>query len=569
YAFILSGKCAFAQLAPIPITPSTDTDAAAITSPRSDAVLDEQINESIKNEEQPKDDDLTEDPNVKPVSNITPEKQIEGKVESGGESAIFIKHILVEGSYLLTDEDITSITSEYENKELTLDDLKEVVGKINNTYYDYGVLTALAYLPPQEVQNNTVIIKVVEGKIGRLQVSGNKHTRAGYIKSAIHQKDGDIIYLPEMQKDILAFNRKNDVKLKARVRKGEEFGTSDIILELQESNPYHLGFSFDNTGRDTVGVFKGGVNVRHDSVLGFRDKLTASYGRSRSTNSVSTSYSIPVGHSGLRVGGAYGYGGIGITKGILEPLNITGKSSTYSAFASMPIVDTRRFSLSTSASFNAKKINTYLDGRSFSEVLGIDPTQIRTLVVALNAVERDKYGQWIHNSDFHTGLDVLGGKEKFFKYTGSLIRVQRISKRSLLILKAAAQFADDPLPSAEQYGIGGAYSIRGYSEGILSGDNGYLFGGELRVPLFFLPEKVWKLKIKDNIQGAFFAETAGAFPEGYVRSSQTLTSVGMGIRASLTKYLTGRVDWGFGLTANKEIDQPTARLHFGLESSPF
>ncbi|OGI21974.1 MAG: hypothetical protein A2287_06470 [Candidatus Melainabacteria bacterium RIFOXYA12_FULL_32_12] len=567
-AFILSNKCCFAQLAPIPISP--ETDAAAITAPKQDTVLDNLIKESIKEEDQKTEDkEKIDDPNIKPISNIKPEKPVEGKIESIITPTIFVKHILVEGGDLLTDEDISNITSEYENKNLTLSEIKEVVNKINNLYYDFGVLTSLAYLPPQEVQDNIVIIKVIEGKLGKLQVKDNKHTRAGYIKGAIQQKEGDIIYLPEIQKDILSFNRMNDVKLKARVRKGEEFGTSDITLEVEERNPYHLGFNFDNTGRDTVGVLKGGVNVQHDSVLGFRDRLTASYGRARSTNTVSTSYSLPVGHSGLRVGGAFGYGGIGISKGVLKDLNIEGKSFSYSGFASMPMVNTKRFTLGTSASFNAKKITTYLDGQSFSEVLGIPSTQIRTVVFSLNAVERDKYGQWMHNSDFHTGLELFGGKEKFYKYTGSLIRLQRLGQKSLLILKAATQFADDELPSAEQYGIGGAYSVRGYSEGILSGDNGYLFGGELRVPIFLLPEKIGNLKIRDNIQGVAFAETAGAFPEDYVRSSQTLTSVGLGIRANLTKYLTGRVDYGFGLAANREDDQPLARLHFSIESSPF
>jgi hemolysin activation/secretion protein len=174
----------------------------------------------------------------------------------------------------------------------------------------------------------------------------------------------------------------------------------------------------------------------------------------------------------------------------------------------------------------------------------------------------------MHNSDFHTGIDTFRGKEKFFKYTGNIIRLQKLGKGTLLILKAATQIADDALPSAEQFTIGGAYSVRGYPEGLLCGDNGYLFSSELRFPIMLLPKEIWNLKLRENIQGVLFAETAGAFEVGHINVSQTLSSVGVGVRARLTKYLSGRVDYGFGLV-NRESNQPAARLHFGVESNPF
>ncbi|MFH0702448.1 MAG: ShlB/FhaC/HecB family hemolysin secretion/activation protein [bacterium] len=547
-----SSSCTYAQ-----VLPPANLNAGAATKTNQN-FIEKHIKESVKEN----------DANIKPISDIEPAKPVEGKIEAI-DNSIFIEKIIVENCELLTKEEINNIISKYEKKNLTINDLKAIVREINNIYIDYGILTALAYLPPQDITGNTVKIKVIEGKVGKIEVLGNNHTRKNYIKGALHQKEGDIIFLPELKDDILSFNRSNDVKLKARITKGKAFGTSDIIINAEELNPYHLLFSFDNTGRENIGILKYGATVQHDSLLGYRDRLTVSYGRAKTTDVVSTSYSLPIGHKGLRVGGSFGYGGIAISSGILKPLDIEGKSFSYSVFANKPIINTPKFSLSSNTGFNFKKVTTFIQKRPLSEVVVDSPsTQVRSLVFSLAASERDKTGQWAHTSDFHTGFDILGGKESFFKYTGDLTRLQSLGKGHLLILRAATQLTGNELPPCEQFQIGGSSSVRGYSEGLLIGDKGYLFSGEWRFPLKFLPTSIGKLRIKDNFQGAFFAETGAAFPKNYVRSRQTATSVGIGLRTQVTKYVSAKVDYGFGLV-NRTSDQPVARLHFGLEAMPF
>lgn len=483
------------------------------------------------------------------------------------ESSHFVEKITVKGYRLLTDGEINNIIKKHENKTLTNTEMQEIVDEINKLYISYGVNTALAFIPNKKIENKTLIINIIESRINKIKVTGNKHTKTGYIKNSLHQKEGDIVYIPEIRNDIIKFNRNNDVKLKAAIQKGSEFGTSDVILNLSETRPFHINGIFNNTGRNTVGVLTGGVNVQHDSLIGYRDRLSVSYLRGRSLSSVASNYSFPLGHSGLRVGGLFGYDNSSITSGAFKDLDIKGRTFNYSIYASKPLIDKQKFRLHSSFSLNAKNNTTYMLGYPMSEFLGTPDPKVRSMTFSLTGVKYDKTGQWVASSSFTEGLKILRGTHGFSKFTARASRVQSLGNGFILILSGKTQLSPDDLPAIEQMQIGGYSSVRGYQEGALIGRNGYVFNSELRFPIFILPKAINKCPIRNKFQGVAFAETGSVYSLRET-TQHNLTSVGLGIRVKLTKFLTGRVDYGFGLI-NRSSDLPTAKLHFGIESAIF
>lgn len=477
-----------------------------------------------------------------------------------------VNKIVVEGYNLLTDEEVNAVTKKYESKNLTAYEIKKIADQINNMYKKYGVDTALVYIPVQNLETNILKIQVIEGRIGKINVVGNEHTDQAYIKNALHQKEGDIIYTPELKADIIKFNKNNDVQLKAIIKKGKEFGTSDITLNVTETNPYHIGLSTDNTGREDFGLYTGGINVQNDSVLGFRDKLNFNYLKTKSLNSTAGSYSFPIGYKGLRIGGLVSYDKSVVSTDELKELDITGKTHSYSIFATKPLVNNPNLIVYSTLGLNAKNSKTFILDQPLSDIDGSPDTKIRSLSAALTAIKYDKTGQWLFDSNFSQGVKIFEGNSSFFKYTGNVSRFQRVGDSCLLILRANTQLTPNKLPSIEQMQIGGTSTVRGYNEGTLIGDNAYFVSSELRFPMFILPKTIKGYSISDKIQGVLFAETAGAFPFDSAEKQHALSSVGMGLRVRLTNYLAGRVDYGFALM-NKSEDLPLARLHFGVESA--
>ena len=80
----------------------------------------------------------------------------------------------------------------------------------------------------------------------------------------------------------------------------------------------------------------------------------------------------------------------------------------------------------------------------------------------------------------------------FTKWTANLARLQNLSSRSRLYLSFSGQWANTNLDSAEKIVAGGAYTVRAYDMGVLSGDSGYLGTVEFRHDLGAIWQGVWQ-----------------------------------------------------------------------------
>ena len=501
----------------------------------------------------------TDKNNQKPIDQKTTEQQM----------TVLIKKIDVEGYEILTDKEISTVTSKFEGKYLTLEEIKKIPDEINDIYRNYKILTVIAYLPPQDIIDNTVKIKVLEGRIGKIRVVGNKKTNSTYIKHVLNQKEGDIIFVPEIEQKIISFNKNSDVRLSASIKKGEKLGTTDIELNLKENNPYHFGLSFDNSGTDNTGLYQTGINTQIDSLLGFRDKLMSGFQVSKGINSIYSGYEIPLGYSGLKLGGIFSKGNSSVIEGAFKDSDIKAKSTNYSVYLSRPVYNSRKLYIGSNASLNFKTSKTYMLGVPIEE-LGGDPTsRITSTKLSLISILNDKYGQWTHSSNVHLGMTALGGKEEFYKYTGSIQRTTLLGKNSMLILKGSTQLTSRQLPPLEKFQVGGVDTVHGYPESYSVGDCGYVLNSEFRYPLAFLPKKIGKYEFRKRFQGIIFMDMGRNYYKDKVASSEIikLMGVGGGIRFKISKYLSGRIDYSYGLThRNDSIN--LSRINFQIDSNP-
>ena len=478
---------------------------------------------------------------------------------------VLVNKVNVSSSEILTDNEVNEITAKYVHKNVSIDEIKSLLHEINNLYKEKDYITAKAVLPPQTVEGGVLHIELIEGKIGKIIVEGNKYTRSAYILDKIEQESGELLKLRKLEQDIVDFNNKNDVKIQGRIQAGENLSETDIILSVRDPNPFHIVPSFDNTGRKTIGTLKSGLALSNDSLLGYRDSLIVGTNLARGTTAAYTNYSFPIGNKGTRVNGLFSYNHINIVSGYFKPLNVSGNSFNYGGSVSHPFIYNKRLKISGDLGFNFKESTTYFDGYPLID------TSVRTVNTGLHAEVYDKYGIWHASNNFVTGLNLLGGDNSFFKYEGSVYRVHKITNNITGLFRASTLLSpNDDLPTLEQYQLGGVSSVRGFSEGLLMGNNGYFLSGQIFFPFPFLPEKIYKLPVKKTLRGVVFCDHGAAYPYKPDRSANQmdyLTSVGMGLRINLSKYMMATFDWGFGL-GRREQDQPISRLHFGLQSNP-
>lgn len=483
------------------------------------------------------------------------------------EARIVIKGIVTDKSEILSEEEIRKITAGYEGKRHTIKDLFEIVDKLNALYRSKGFITAKALLPPQKVEGGVVRIRLVEGRVGKVLVEGNEHTRDSFFLNKFSLKKGELVRLDTLEKDLVYFNAVNDVTVRATLRPGERPGETDLLLKAVEPRNYEVSILADNAGTETVGEERVGLKLADLSLFGYRDPLILTGYVSEGTRTVSAGYSFPINALGTRIAAGYGFNQVDIKSGPFADLDVGGDSYSYYFNLNHPLIFSPAFTMNLFAGYEYNDSSTDFAGVTIAR------TKVGSVPVGFDFRLLDKYGLWYCRNTFTHGSERENGDNDFLLYNLDLVRTLIHTKEVFTIIRGNAQLSDShPLVSSKQFQVGGLSSVRGFPEGFLVGDEGYFLSAEIKFPLPFTDRKVFGVSLRERLKGAFFIDHGAAFPSkgNGVSSSHEdfITGTGVGVSMNFSKYLTGRIDLGFPLDKHgKDID--SFQIHFTLQSMVF
>lgn len=486
---------------------------------------------------------------------------------AGDGQRIAISRIDTDRSDILTDVEVRGITAPYEGKEASIRELFSIVDKINALYQQKGYLTARAILPPQKVEGGIIKIRLIEARVGRISVTGNRHTREWYLTSRIGLGEGDLVRLKTLEDDLLYFNATNDVQLRAEVTPGAVTGTTDLALQAREPDNYRVSLFIDNAGGKTVGQERFGLSLHDASLFGLRDPLSFGGIFADGTASVHAAYNVPFTPWGTRLGITYDYSHIWITSGTFKPLDVSGDSDSLGLTLSQPLLVRPTMTANGFAGFYWKKSSTDVGDTTIIE------NKTRTLQAGGDLLSVDRYGSWFTRHVVTQGFREFGGDKNFCKYNGDLVRTLNLPAEFSTLLRASGQVSgNNLLPSSEQFQLGGIATVRGFNEGLLVGDDGYFVSAELNLPLFPTDASLFDIRLRPLLKGALFVDHGGAFPfkgnNQSITHNDFLTSSGFGLIVNVNRYFSGRVDFGFPVGTH-DPDPGTVRVHFSLRSEIF
>lgn len=473
------------------------------------------------------------------------------KQETAGEVKFRINEIIVDKSEVLQEQEINDITRAYINKEIVLQDLYTVVNGINNLYAEKGYLTCRAFLPPQTIKDGVVHIQLVEGKSGNVYVDGNNSTNESYITDRIGIERGNLANINDLNEDLLLFNGSNDIQLHITMHAGKEPGTTDYVISVAEPQKSLVNLYVDNAGSESSGEWREGLFFTDRSLTGNRDSLMISGIRSDGTKSFSASYITPVGRSGTKLGLNYSANSVHITDGELEDLNVKGHSSAYGVSVIQPLIVSESMRTEASLEYGHQNSQTdflgvhWVDDTTYGYTASFSMTNYGT-----SSVIFQKHGYRIGRSE-----NITGYTKNFNKYIFNGFWQKAYTGGQMLSARLDGQYSSDNyLPSAEQFYIGGMYSVRGYEESYLGGDSGFAASIEYSVPI----DKSKKTSVFTFIDyGSVFGDSAF--------DDHTLAGTGIGIRSTIAQKIYASLTLGVPLISdpnNDDID--STRIHFML-----
>lgn len=494
----------------------------------------------------------------------------------------FVKKIKLEGNTVLSSAALEKYTAAYNNRETSFEELASLADKITEVYIASGYSTSQAYLPPQKIEDGTVTLQVVEGKVEAVRVEGNKYFKKEIYERAVRLRPDKVFAYQDLESSLYDLNQKPDLNAKGYIVAGKKPETSDIILKAEEKFPLHVYYGFNNRGTKLTHRLRHEVHFDHNNLLGYGDILNASVSMAEegAFDAGFVSYEFPIDRTGttLHLDTSYVHSRL---IGDFKSSNVIGKNFSVVPSVTQNLIRSLRFVLDWFLGFE------YTDSKTLVEGNKINFDRMRVLKTGPRVTFQDRGGRTILSADIDWGIPrFLGGSKDndpkasrvnsggdFLYYTAGLARIQRLPKSMYLVMRTNGQWTNNTLTSVEEFRAGGAYSVRGYPESDAVGDYGYNFSAELNIPIPFLPRDLkvpcTQKKASDVIRLVGFIDGAKTFfreraAETAVKDS-FLLGTGLGIRINLNPNISFQLDFGWPI-GDDSSDKNRVQPHFSLKT---
>ncbi len=364
-------------------------------------------------------------------------------------------------------------------------------------------------------------------------------------------------------------------KTRLQLQSADKDGEVDAQLKVEESKVWRLGANIDNSGNSNSGKTHVGLTFQHANVAGRDHVLSLQYTttveKPSQVSVYGAGYHIPLYALGdsIDLFGSYSNVDAGSVAAGIFDLQVSGKGSVFGARYNMNV---RR-----AGNFDSKL------------VLGTDYKQYKNDVLLLDLqlgnditvypVSLTYSGNWSETGgdvNFHVTAmhNVAGSSDADFDLarTGavadySLVRYGVGASRNVggWLVRGAAngQYTRDSLIPGEQFGAGGASSVRGFGEREVANDRGYQASAELYTPNFCGAANRANLQCRALV----FYDAAHASrnkPLPGELQDVSIASAGIGLRVALDHHLSLQFDYGRVLDAGGMQEKGDHRLHFTL-----
>jgi hemolysin activation/secretion protein len=483
----------------------------------------------------------------------------------------------VSGNTLLEQQAVERAVYPFLGPGRTVADVERARQALEVVYKDAGFGTVAVNIPEQDVAEGLVALEVVEGRVERLLVTGTRYFSPAELRAAVPSlAAGQVPDLKQVQRELVAVNAaSSDRRVTPVLRPGRATGTLEAELQVDDDLPLHGSFEVnDQYTRDTTrtriaaSLSYGNLWQRQHAVsLGYQtapentDDVEVLYGtysaRLADSAWLFSGYLVDSDTAVSTVGtlGVIGKGQIAGMRFIRPLPAVAGGLPRFTLG-----FDYKSFDESIALTGNQPTIETPIDYGVMSAGWAIVfPGEGRS--TSLNA--QLTVGPRFFGNDTAEFDNKRRGASAGFAHLNLGLQHERSLLGDWRIqLGLDGQLAGAPLISNEQFGIGGASTVRGYLESQAFMDNGYVAQFELHTP-------DWGRRMAAPLSGRllWFIDLGG----GNLRQAQAeqddrffLWSTGLGLRASLWKTVEASLDWAYPLkdSGNGNIAAGDARWHF-------
>ncbi|MES2951133.1 MAG: ShlB/FhaC/HecB family hemolysin secretion/activation protein [Pseudomonadota bacterium] len=455
----------------------------------------------------------------------------------------------ITGDNPLADGDISRILAPYLRTDATIETLQKATAALETALKEKGYSLYRVALPPQEV-GRSVTLNIVKFVIGKVSIEGRERYSEANIRASLPElKEGTAPNFRKLAVQTAIANESQGKQLQVALKESEEVDKIDVRIVVKESKPWSFAISESNTGSSATGNDRLTLSGTHSNLFDLDHQLTAAYTTSlerlSDVRQFGLNYRVPL----YRLGGV---AGVSYTRsdvvGNFGTFNSTGAGQTFGLNYNHYLPPDGGHRSYVSLGIDHKQFDvTQING---SPLAGQLVRRSQPLTLGYTAKVESDSRVWGYNLDFAANLPGGSGND-LASYQSEDPRVSTVGWKVLrgganylagfsggwlLGVRGQLQLSADALISGEQFGLGGATSVRGVGERPLSGDSGMLLSTEITTH-----ELAPGLRLLGFVDAGWLSNKN---PNGNPKPAKdSLSSAGVGLRYTLPS-ITMSADFG-------------------------
>ena len=407
----------------------------------------------------------------------------------------------VEGNTLLDNAEVEKQLAPFTGKAKDFGTVQEAIEALEKAYRDHGFSMVMVTLPEQELESGVVRLKVIETRIGKITIEGNLFfEQKNILRSLPGLRQGETPNINAVSRSLKLSNDNPAKKTNLQLKNSDKENETDANLTVKDEKPWKLGVNGDNTGTKETGPTRLGFLLQHANVFNRDHLLTLQYIISPEkidrVSIYSIGYRVPFYSLGssLELIGAYSNVDSGTISAAAYNMNVSGKGTILGIHYNQNLTRIGAYEHKVTLGLDYRAFENNVDFLGFQ--LGNNVTVHPISLTYAGILSFDKF-----NAGFYLmGMQNLGGSWDGRDNASNFENARKDAPRNYNMLRYGAnlgyapggdwqaravlngQYTNDRLVPGEQYGIGGANSVRGFQERGFSNDQGYSGSFEIYSP---------------------------------------------------------------------------------------
>lgn len=490
----------------------------------------------------------------------------------------------LDGVSLLPLEHIKARLAKYTGPHQQFADLQQAAQTVQQMYAEAGYELTRVSIPPQDIHSAVVTLRVEEVRIGGVFLQDEKHhDRQNILNTLPGLQEGTSPNVTRVGRSLRLVNQGSSKQEQITFRQTTDPLVMDAVVSVADDKTAHYAFTLDNSGSASTGYLRSGIALQQDNVFNRDHLLNAQYvtslTRPADVSIFGASYRIPIytlgdaltingGHSNVNSGtvnttsGSYGISGSGDSAGV-QYSHLLSRYASWDQHLDLAYDYHYFHSSVTSPGSSESLVPDLVDQPLTLTYAGSLRNATQEWGASLSLLQNISGGNLGNAKAYQQSGGRVGARGDFLLWRYHFSLKRNFLNDWQLHLAVDGQASRDALIAGEQFGLGGADSVRGFRERELTDDRGVrgsmevygpdiarhwgYAGWHVRPLLFCDGGMLWRNRVQE-----------GEYPH------QSIGSAGLGVRVSDEHHLQLRVDYASVFKAGGTEKKGDQMLQAGL-----